>query len=49
MDVCRTVDPPAFVTPDGTTVFCHLHTDGPRLAGDTVIGPATRGADSSTD
>ena len=38
MDVCRTVDPPAFVTPDGTTVFCHLHTDGPRLAGDTVIG-----------
>jgi oligopeptide/dipeptide ABC transporter ATP-binding protein len=38
MDVCRSVDPPAFETPDGTTVFCHLHTDGPRLAGDTVIG-----------
>jgi oligopeptide/dipeptide ABC transporter ATP-binding protein len=36
MDVCRVVDPPAFATPDGTTVFCHLHTDGPRLAGDTV-------------
>ena len=27
---CRTVDPPAFTTPDGTTVACHLHTDGPR-------------------
>jgi oligopeptide/dipeptide ABC transporter ATP-binding protein len=36
MDVCRTVDPPPFVTPDGTTVFCHLHTDGPHLAGDSV-------------
>jgi oligopeptide/dipeptide ABC transporter ATP-binding protein len=36
MDVCRTVDPPAFVTPDGTTVFCHLHTDGPELAGEPV-------------
>jgi oligopeptide/dipeptide ABC transporter ATP-binding protein len=48
MDVCRTVDPPAFVTPDGTTVFCHLHTDGPRLGGDTVIG-LHAGAGSSTD
>ena len=48
MDVCRTVDPPAFVTPDGTTVFCHLHTDGPRLAGDTVIG-LHAGAAPSTD
>ncbi len=38
MDVCRTIDPPEYVTPDGTTVFCHLHTDGPSLAGDTVIG-----------
>jgi oligopeptide/dipeptide ABC transporter ATP-binding protein len=36
MDVCRTVDPPEFVTPDGTTVFCHLHTDGPELAGEPV-------------
>jgi hypothetical protein len=48
MEVCRTVDPPAFVTPDGTTVFCHLHTDGPRLGGDTVIG-LHAGAGSSTD
>jgi oligopeptide/dipeptide ABC transporter ATP-binding protein len=37
MEVCRTVDPPAFETPDGTTVFCHLHTDGPRLAGESVL------------
>jgi oligopeptide/dipeptide ABC transporter ATP-binding protein len=37
MDVCRTVDPPDFRTPDGATVFCHLHTEGPRLAGETVI------------
>lgn len=25
MDVCRSVDPSATVTSDGTTVFCHLH------------------------
>ncbi|MEX0665808.1 MAG: ABC transporter ATP-binding protein [Acidimicrobiia bacterium] len=42
LEVCRTIDPPAFVTPDGTTVFCHLHTDGPRLVGDTVMGLRTR-------
>ena len=35
---CRTIDPPAFTTPDGTTVACHLHTDGPALAGMTVLG-----------
>jgi peptide/nickel transport system ATP-binding protein len=33
MDVCRVEEPPASVTPDGTTVHCHLHTSGPRLAG----------------
>ncbi len=36
MDVCREVDPPAFTTPTGTTVYCHLHTDGPKLAGRSV-------------
>jgi oligopeptide/dipeptide ABC transporter ATP-binding protein len=36
MDVCRTEDPTAFTTPDGTTVYCHLHTAGPRLAGASV-------------
>jgi oligopeptide/dipeptide ABC transporter ATP-binding protein len=36
LDVCRDQDPPPFVTSDGTTVFCHLHTTGPRLAGASV-------------
>jgi oligopeptide/dipeptide ABC transporter ATP-binding protein len=36
MDVCRTVDPESYLTPDGTTVACHLHTTGPMLAGETV-------------
>ena len=44
MDMCRTVDPPAFLTPDGTTVFCHLHTEGARLAGDTVTSLRVRAA-----
>ena len=35
---CSTVDPPEFATPDGTTVACHLHTDGPELGGLTVLG-----------
>jgi oligopeptide/dipeptide ABC transporter ATP-binding protein len=36
MDVCRTETPSAFLTPDGTTVHCHLHTNGPLLAGRPV-------------
>jgi oligopeptide/dipeptide ABC transporter ATP-binding protein len=36
MDICRTVDPPAFDLPDGGRVHCHLHTEGPRLAGAPV-------------
>ena len=31
MDVCRDVDPEPTITPDGTTVACHLHATGPRL------------------
>jgi hypothetical protein len=34
--VCRTVDPEATLTPDGTRVHCHLHTTGPTLGGETV-------------
>ena len=34
--ICRTVDPPAFTLPDGGRVHCHLHTEGPRLAGAPV-------------
>jgi oligopeptide/dipeptide ABC transporter ATP-binding protein len=33
MAVCAEEAPPAFVTADGTTVRCHLHTTGPTLAG----------------
>jgi len=36
MDVCRTEDPPAYDLPDGGRVHCHLHTEGPRLAGAPV-------------
>lgn len=28
MDICRNVDPPATVTAEGTTVFCHLYDAG---------------------
>ena len=30
---CAPEVPPAFLTPGGTTVRCHLHTSGPMLAG----------------
>lgn len=40
MDVCREVDPPAFVTPSGSTTFCHLHTEG-GLAGQSVVTLST--------
>jgi oligopeptide/dipeptide ABC transporter ATP-binding protein len=36
MEICRTVDPPAFALPGGGRVHCHLHTDGPALAGASV-------------
>jgi oligopeptide/dipeptide ABC transporter ATP-binding protein len=44
MDVCRIEDPPAFTTPAGTTVHCHLHTHitGPRLGGRSVTELAAR-------
>jgi len=44
MDICASVDPEPFVTPSGTTVRCHLHTEGPTLAGETVanLAPAQR-------
>ena len=43
MDVCREVDPPGFETPNGTTVYCHLHTEGPKLEGRPVSFAARRG------
>lgn len=36
MDMCRTENPLPFIAPDGTSVRCHLHTAGPRLAGRPV-------------
>jgi oligopeptide/dipeptide ABC transporter ATP-binding protein len=38
MDVCASVDPAPFITPAGTTVRCHLHSEGPRLGGASVAG-----------
>jgi peptide/nickel transport system ATP-binding protein len=42
MDICASVDPEPFTTPTGTVVRCHLHTEGPTLAGETVAGLAAR-------
>jgi len=36
MDICRTVTPQPYKTPDGTVVECHLHTEGPKLRGSSV-------------
>jgi peptide/nickel transport system ATP-binding protein len=36
MEVCTRVDPPPLETGAGTTVWCHLHTSGPSLAGAPV-------------
>jgi oligopeptide/dipeptide ABC transporter ATP-binding protein len=38
MEVCARVDPEPFTTPTGTVVRCHLHSEGPALAGATVAG-----------
>ena len=37
MDVCRRVDPDPFSADSDTTVRCHLHTEGPLLAGRSVL------------
>jgi peptide/nickel transport system ATP-binding protein len=42
MDICASVDPEPFTTPNGTVVRCHLHTEGPRLAGESVAGLAAK-------
>jgi oligopeptide/dipeptide ABC transporter ATP-binding protein len=44
MDVCATEDPPAFTTPGGTMVACHLHVTGPTLAGAPITGLVASGA-----
>jgi oligopeptide/dipeptide ABC transporter ATP-binding protein len=40
MDVCRAVAPAPYLTPDGTVVECHLHTEGPQLGGMSVAAAA---------
>ncbi len=37
MDVCTSVEPEPYRTPAGVSVRCHLHTEGPVLAGETVL------------
>jgi oligopeptide/dipeptide ABC transporter ATP-binding protein len=52
MDLCRNTAPSAFTTPDGSVVECHLHTEGPGLAGRSVAElptPAPAGAAGSGD
>ncbi len=46
MEVCRREDPDPYPAAGGTTVRCHLHTDGPRLAGRSVLSlaPSQAGA-----
>jgi peptide/nickel transport system ATP-binding protein len=38
MDICAEVEPEPYLTSDGTSVRCHLHTSGPALAGASVAG-----------
>jgi oligopeptide/dipeptide ABC transporter ATP-binding protein len=42
MDMCATVEPEPYKTPEGTTVWCHLHTAGPALRGETVAQLPTK-------
>jgi peptide/nickel transport system ATP-binding protein len=49
MDICREVDPPPFVTPEGTIVACHLHTSGPVLAGNPVTFLRASGVSPPSD
>jgi oligopeptide/dipeptide ABC transporter ATP-binding protein len=41
MDVCARVDPPVYAA-DGGSARCHLHDEGPRLAGQTVLSLGAR-------
>jgi oligopeptide/dipeptide ABC transporter ATP-binding protein len=36
MDICSEVDPPAYVASDGSVNYCHLHTHGPKLEGESI-------------
>jgi oligopeptide/dipeptide ABC transporter ATP-binding protein len=43
MPECATEDPPPYPTSDGGVTYCHLHSIGPTLSGETVIGLAAGG------
>lgn len=48
MEICRTVEPEAYVGPAGVMARCHLHTHGPQLAGRSVTDlPMPQSASSS--
>jgi peptide/nickel transport system ATP-binding protein len=47
MDVCRTVRPPVVQAAPATVARCHLHTEGPSLAGAPVTLLAGSGGDRS--
>ncbi len=44
MDVCTSVEPEPYQTPAGVSVRCHLHTEGPTLAGETVLSLSEKAA-----
>ncbi len=46
MAVCAEVDPPVHITDDGGLARCHLHTEGPRLDGTTVLSLGARAGSS---
>lgn len=49
MDVCHDTMPEEIPRADGGTVRCHLHTEGPKLAGHSVIPMLMEAASASTD
>jgi len=36
MDICRSIEPPTVAMEQGGEAACHLHTEGPRLAGRSI-------------
>ena len=52
MDICAEIDPAAYRTDSGTTVYCHLHTTGPTLAGEpltrAMAGQSSQSSQSSS-
>ena len=49
MEICSREKPPPFVTPAGVSVRCFLHTEGPKLEGETVMALPMPDADAPRD